>query len=134
MSQSILKFFHLCHIHGVCISEVQFMRRSVKGLLEVQYKCIYLISWEKTCKKIFPSSASTGERRTWCTGLSCTLGMLPHPHPPSPPGVKLPPGSLPPGGEDTLGYLAPHPGQLTSPGVKLPLGSLPPTPRKTDRT
>ena len=63
-----------------------------------------------------------------------------------PPGVKLPLGSLPPGGEDTPGYLAPHPGQLAPRGeaasgqlaprgCRYPgLGSLPPTPRKPDRT
>ena len=52
-----------------------------------------------------------------------------------PPGVKLPLGSLPPGGEDTPGYLAPHPGQLVPQGWRYPgLGSLPPAPRKPDRT
>ena len=65
-----------------------------------------------------------------CTGLSCTLG------------------SLPPGGEDTLGYLAPTLGSLPPrgeaasgqlapppPGVKIPWpGQLAPTPRKPDRT
>ena len=43
-----------------------------------------------------------------------------HPGELAPPGVKLPLGSLPPGGEDTSGYLAPHPGQLAPPGVKIP--------------
>ena len=48
-----------------------------------------------------------------------------HPGQLAPPGVKLPLGSLPPGGEDTPGYLAPTLGSLP-PGVKLPLGSLSP--------
>ena len=63
-----------------------------------------------------------------------------HPGQLAPPGVKLPLGSLPPGGEDTLGYLAPTlgslpsggeavSGQLAPPGVKIPWpGQLVPPP------
>ena len=65
MNRSILKFFRLWHIHGVCISEIH--EEVCQRPSRFQYECIYLTSCIQKFSPIF----------YYCDQLSFTATVLP---------------------------------------------------------